>query len=329
MYLRHPTAHSSLSKNLIQETFPKIEICLNPGFDWDLIKLFGYKSMGDFARGIKTLNGETFHGWHGNASMSTEDFLENAFSFKHMKSVILEYGLFLGNENLTDAVKILEQKIQYPQGKCFDIRIKMHSDTFITVDEVVELWLELKHEEQFEVKISDPFRNHFLSDEFSFFGKDIKQSGVYEIQIKENIDSEEDSEANCKDYTTEGRGSYKQCVMAAVEEKFLSVYGCMPPWFTENIHQVCDQGLSEEEWKNISKKIFPTMQKKFMKGKYISLNVGQNRGYIRLGRQQFVSDNVLTLIDSLSRFPNSESTSTLTEGDKNSLVSTFIHPDAH
>ena len=117
--------------------------------------------------------------------------------------------------------------------------------------------------------------------------------------------------------------------MAAVEEKFLSVYGCMPPWFTDNIHQVCDQGLSEEEWKNISEEIFPTMQKKFMKVKHVILNICQNRGYIRLGRQHFIGDNVLTLIDSLSRFPNPESASTLTEADKDSLVSTLIQPDTH
>ena len=60
IYLKHPTAHSSSSKHLIQATFPKIEICLNSGFDWDYITSHGYKSMGEFARG--TLENETFHG---------------------------------------------------------------------------------------------------------------------------------------------------------------------------------------------------------------------------------------------------------------------------
>ena len=117
------------------------------------------------------------------------------------------------------------------------------------------------------------FRSHFVSEEFSYTGKDTKQPldrpgfVVYKIQIKGNIDSEEDSEANFKNYKDIGEGSYRQCVKTAVEEKFLSVYGCMPPWFTDDVHQVCDQGLSKQEWKIISEDVFPTMQQTFRKVK--------------------------------------------------------------
>ena len=173
----------------------------------------------------------------------------------------------MGNTNLTDAVDISEQKIRFPEGKCFDIKIKINTNSDFKDTEVVDFMLKsiIKRNEEIQVKISDPFQSHFKSDKFSFSGKDIKKnlditgSNVYNLRMTENIGSEKDQEENCEDYTDEGKGSYHQCVKTVVDKKFLSVYGCMPPWFTDDIHEVCEQGLSKEEWKNISDLVYPAM----------------------------------------------------------------------
>ena len=244
--------------------------------------------------GVGTQDGKLFYGWNANKNMSADQFLENSALFKNLENIIQKYELFLGSANITDTIRVSEQEFRYPSGKCFDFKFMISAEKQMKGGEVLDfrLGLEDKTNTEINVKLTDPNREYFLSDDFTFFGNSIMKQldpsqksnmAIYKVQVKENIGCEEDSEANCKDYTTEGRGSYKQCVMAAVEEKFLSVYGCMPPWFTDNIHQVCHQGLSEEEWKNISENIFPTMQKKFMKVKHDSYIFGQNRGYIMLG----------------------------------------------
>jgi hypothetical protein len=110
---------------------------------------------------------------------------------------------------------------------------------------------------------------------FIFSGNEIKKSlspkkratmDIYRVKIQENTDCEEDKEANCKEY---GNGkmikSFKQCVETIVEEKFLKQFECIPPWFTENVADICEQSFSNEQWKNISDLVFPTLDSTFLK----------------------------------------------------------------
>ena len=229
--------------------------------------------MGSFVKGKMKKDGGTFYGWHGNQNINTKQFLENSVSFKTLESVINEYQLLLGNTNITDAVEISEQKIIFPEGKCFNMKIKINTNYVFKDAEVVEFKLTSKiiRNKEIQVKISDPFHSHFQSDKFSFSGIDIKKNLsitgqiVYNLRMTEKNGSEKDQEANCEDYTDEGKGSYNQCVKTVVDKKFLSVYGCMPPWFTDDIHEVCEQGLSKEEWKNISDLVYPAMHATYKK----------------------------------------------------------------
>ena len=54
-------------------------------------------------------------------------------------------------------------------------------------------------------------------------------------------------------------------MQSVVEELFLKQIGCRPPWFTENVADICDQSLSNKQWKNISAIIFPTLDSTFFK----------------------------------------------------------------
>ena len=86
---------------------------------------------------------------------------------------------------------------------------------------------------------------------------------LYKLKIKERIGDMRDPEANCNDY--DDKTGFKDCVMEAVKEKFLTRYGCSPPWFTENIEDVCHGNMSQEKWKQVSDEIFPTMDHSFLK----------------------------------------------------------------
>ena len=272
-YLQHPTAQRLSSTNLAQGDFPKIEVCLTPGFDLDYLKSNGYDTITNFAAGRMEHEGGVLYGWNGNKS--SKQFLEDSVTFKTWEDVIFKYILTLGNTNIGSSVKILERKYLFPNGKCFDLKIKLNKlDDDLSIDKETVLTLIFKDQNDLEikVKISDPHREYFLSDDFTFYGQEVKKKlnattrnsmDLYKLKIKENIGDEKDPEAHCKEY--DEKDSFKECVKKAVEEKLLKVYGCMPPWFTDNIDDVCNGIFSDEKWKNIFNDIFRIMDQSFLK----------------------------------------------------------------
>ena len=75
----------------------------------------------------------------------------------------------------------------------------------------MSLLIAFKQESGVEVilKITDPNREHFMSDSFSFPGREIKKRldpkhianlDIYKVQLQEFYNLEEDKEANCKNY---------------------------------------------------------------------------------------------------------------------------------
>ena len=169
---------------------------------------------------------------------------------------------------MSDFVNIRERKFRYPDGKCFDfdINIKLLN----SFSKVLSLILGFNDENTtITMRITDPHREYFLSDVFTFSGKEINKTlspeykptmDIFKVQVQENIDCEEDKESNCEEYENgKMMKSFKQCVQSVVEEQFLKQFGCMPPWSTENMADICEKYFSNEQWKNISDLIFPTL----------------------------------------------------------------------
>ena len=238
-------------------------------------------------------NGQNFGGWNGNDSIDIETLFENASMFNRLKSPPFSYYLQWGNLKVSEFVTIIEQTFKYPDGKCFNIEIKINSDLNYILSSVPSLMLGFENANaSVTVRITDPYREYFLSDVFTFSGKEITKNlhpqyennaDIYKVKIQENMDCEEDKEVKCQDYRNKETGSFKECVQSVVEERFLKGFGCMPPWFTENIEDMCNlQSFSFKTWTNISNDIFPTMDDTFLevnirylyKGQFINLILG-------------------------------------------------------
>ena len=258
------------TEHLFEAGFPKIEICLSPGFDNNFIKKMGYKTITNFAKGIGEKDGKPFFGWNGNKSTDMSELFEMAFMFKNFSNIVQKYKLYLDDAKKTNCLKIKERKFRYPDGKCFDIIVDIDPADHKT--KVIAFIIYFKEVENItvHVKISDPHREHFLSDMFSFSGAEIKKIldpshdktiDIYRVQINENIDIEEDQETNCKRYQKQKNESFKQCVKILVEEKFKEEIGCIPPWFVESVDDICDKSYTEKYWGNM---IFPTLDNTFL-----------------------------------------------------------------
>ena len=77
-YFSYPTAQSMSSKNLFDARFPKLEICISPGFDSEYLKSIGYSSIANFAQGKGKQNNQLFYGWNGDMDSGLEKIFESA-----------------------------------------------------------------------------------------------------------------------------------------------------------------------------------------------------------------------------------------------------------
>jgi hypothetical protein len=122
IYFSYPTAQSVSFKNLLDAGFPKIEVCISPGFDTEYLKSVGYGSIYNFAEGKGKKNDKLFYGWKGDMDSGLELIFENAVNFKNFSSIVQYIGLFLDNKEAINGIKIAERNYKYPDGKCFDIK---------------------------------------------------------------------------------------------------------------------------------------------------------------------------------------------------------------
>ena len=63
--------------------------------------------------------------------------------------------------------------------------------------------------------------------------------------MSETIDSKEDSEANCREYST---STYNTCDKGEAYNYFMDNLNCVPPWFgTTGNNSLCQQKLSPNQ----------------------------------------------------------------------------------
>ena len=61
-----------------------------------------------------------------------------------------------------------------------------------------------------------------------------------------------------------GKDGFKDCVQSLVSDQYQRDNGCIPPWFTENLLEMCNQTISNDKEVNISASIFPTFDQTFL-----------------------------------------------------------------
>ena len=117
-YLQHKTATRKASKTLSQKDLPSVEICLNPGFDLNVLQSNGYEGwpLPNYLRGIS--NGSLI-GWAGNGTGTTTDLLAKAYTWKNRSDIFSFRGGNIGDFKKWDLDQVfLEVEANHPYGKC-------------------------------------------------------------------------------------------------------------------------------------------------------------------------------------------------------------------
>ena len=71
---------------------------------------------------------------------------------------------------------------------------------------------------------------------------------IYNIELTQTLELEEDEAAACTDYKNTRYKNYGNCIIAQIEETFMPILGCVPPWFyKESISKnpICERTLRD------------------------------------------------------------------------------------
>ena len=161
LYLKHPTSKTNSQKYLGNVQFPLIEICLEIGYDEEILRAQGYDSLSAMVRGESN---DSFIGWAGNKNLTTDVMLEKSYIWKNLSQKNTRIRVNDKNANLEEA------RMQYPEGKCFSvvengIRLQPKQNLIVKID--------FKDVDAKVVKIlvTDPHRKTWKRDIFTYSGK--------------------------------------------------------------------------------------------------------------------------------------------------------------
>ena len=232
LYFKHPTSKTNSQKFLGDVQFPLIEICLEIGYDGEVLRTHGYDSLSAMVRGESN---DSFIGWAGNKNLTTDVMLDKSYSWKNLSQIIKRIRV---NEN--DA-HLKEVKMQYPEGKCFSVvgngvRQRPNQNLIVTID------FKDVDTKVVKVLVTDPHRKTWKRDIFTYSGSIVKKDigpkkgsertfDIYNIQVSQSEDLEEDEEAHCQAYTTHPGETYADCVEAGLQRDYVKILGCGAPWF--------------------------------------------------------------------------------------------------
>ena len=66
---------------------------------------------------------------------------------------------------------------------------------------------------------------------------------IYNIEVTETLELEEDEAAGCKEYEKTIYKNYGNCIVSQIEATFLPILGCKPPWFHNGVERQNNQKI--------------------------------------------------------------------------------------
>ena len=158
-----PTSTSNEEKGLEIIDFPEVVICLEPGFDANVLKKYVYQTD-TYYRG--SMNRNTFVGWNGGKeeTKSSREILEEALIVKsqHVNKTrfITRAAYFAKNlDNFLDA-EVKLRTLAHPFGCCFSVNLPPNHER--TMSDIVITFLLLKFNITVSEKYKDFLRMYFM-----------------------------------------------------------------------------------------------------------------------------------------------------------------------
>ena len=221
---QHDFVETKIEEKLYNVDLPMIRICAKKPF------LYANDTKGLEANG-------SFIGWADKNTSTLESLRRRAQVKNYSDLVNVSFSsddLMYNNESTT---------LQYERLRI----MKIHGQCYSVVLPNEEVEKRLKRSFMFSVTLvlsKSVDVNIYLDDPNVYNGYynpgnalELNQYQVFDVAITQNEQSPHDPSVHCEEYNST-RG-YHDCVTKTAEDKFLSIIGCVPPWFSDNEDLVC------------------------------------------------------------------------------------------
>ena len=226
-YIERPTTQHISSTTLDKVQQPVIYICQDVQFNYSKAKSYGYSKLTHFFFGIIDYPNISWNGNHGNRSFK---YLQQQF-YQANYSSVMKNNIESGYSNQMEP-KDTAIVFRIPVGFCL---LAENHDRFVRI----------KTAEKTTIYMTDPLKDNMLiipQMENGKFSIGVNENGVYDnnvYKVKLSVlESDIKEDQTCIDYEKRGT-SYGDCVHKSIEDTFISLYGCLPPWLTNSDEQTC------------------------------------------------------------------------------------------
>ena len=261
--VRRPTSTSSEEKELEATDLPEVVVCLDPGFDSNVLQSYGYNVTSNYYRGSMD-SSNNFVGWNGggNETKSSQNILEDVFMVNDeliKNGTVISQAYYTGNHYDIIEREIKSRTLVYPFGNCISISPPNTRQHFLylffneTVFDSLNL-TSVKFRTFFMDKISSL---QLYPNEMEMMGDEIKKSLTlgepnqvrsYKIKITRFQHVKGDPDFDCFEYTKDK--TYNDCVQNEVLDLFNKTIGCHPPLLVKDPSRMCNRKFNVSDSKN-------------------------------------------------------------------------------
>ena len=235
-----PTVTSKEEKGLEFDDIPEVVICIEPGFDIEVLKKYGYKRTLLYYRGRRPSDSK-FIGWNGDKKKSSLDILEEALIVKqkHIKDAKFIIRALYTADTKSDGLQaqVSLRSLAWPYGRCFSISLPDLQEAGNTEKNTLSLKFNeslFKSYEDINIKMYFMERTNSLDihpDQSSMTGDSLtvllNRFRTFKTKISRSKHVQGDPHLKCTEYTL--KRSYNNCTNEELIGQYIDNLGCIPP----------------------------------------------------------------------------------------------------
>ena len=267
-----PTVTSKEEKGLEFDDIPEVVICIEPGFDIEVLKKYGYKRTLLYYRGRRPSDLK-FIGWNGDKNKSSLDILEEALVVKqkYIKDAkFITRAFYIADSWKSDSLKaeVNLRSLAWPYGRCFSISLPDLQEAENTEKNTLYLKFDesvFKSYKDINIKMYFMERTNSLNihpDQSSMTGDSstvlMNRFRTFKTKISRSKHVQGNPHLKCTEYTLER--SYNNCTNEELIGQYIDILGCIPP-VLGNVFSTTPKIICNQTMFNISKEKVSKVEK--------------------------------------------------------------------
>ena len=254
-FIVKPTITSIEEETLKSVDIPDVVICLEPSFDFGVLKKYGY-IKDTYYRG--SMDGKSFTGWNGreNETKSSNEILEEALVVKShfaKNTTFITFAKYKDEYSQFFQAEVKLRSLSLPYGRCLSISPPIVEGNISTLFNTLYLMFNetiFKQYNDITARIYMMGKTNALNiypDETTMAGDSMeikmnrrqKYSSAYKTKITRSTHVTGDPLLQCNDYTP--NNTYNDCTQNELLASFHKILDGSPPFIGKNPKDTCNE----------------------------------------------------------------------------------------